>query len=54
MFIINLRKLAKIGADVIGLDWTMDLEKVRKKIGDKVALQGNLDPTVLYANEELN
>lgn len=47
-----LDKLASSGADVIGLDWTMNLGEVRKKIGDKVALQGNLDPTILYANEE--
>ncbi|GAB4289044.1 MAG: uroporphyrinogen decarboxylase [Ignavibacteriaceae bacterium] len=45
------RKVAACGADVIGLDWTMDLSKVRDKIGDKVALQGNLDPTVLYADK---
>jgi len=48
----KLRKIAKTGADVIGFDWTMDLGKVRKKIGNKVSLQGNLDPTVLYAGEE--
>lgn len=48
----KLNKLAKCGADVIGLDWTMDIGKARKKIGEKVALQGNLDPTVLYAGEE--
>lgn len=48
----NLDKLAASGADVVGLDWTMDLGSVRKKIGDKVALQGNLDPTVLYADED--
>jgi uroporphyrinogen decarboxylase len=48
----KLKKLSKCGADVIGLDWTMDIGKVRKRIGDKIALQGNLDPTVLYANEE--
>ncbi len=48
----RLKKLAKSGADVIGLDWTMDLGKVRNKIGDLVALQGNLDPTILYASEE--
>ncbi|HEX9253119.1 MAG TPA: uroporphyrinogen decarboxylase [Ignavibacteriaceae bacterium] len=47
----NLSKLASIGADVLGLDWTMDLGKVRREVGDKVALQGNLDPTVLYANK---
>lgn len=48
----SLDKMAACGADVIGLDWTMDLGEVRKQIGNKVALQGNLDPTVLYANEE--
>lgn len=48
----KLKKLSRCGADVIGLDWTMDLGKVRKRIGERVALQGNLDPTVLYGNEE--
>lgn len=48
----SLDKLASTGADVIGLDWTMDLGEVRGKIGNKVALQGNLDPTVLYGSEE--
>lgn len=47
----KLNKLANCGADVIGLDWTMDLGKVRTAIGSKVALQGNLDPTVLYADK---
>ncbi|MBK7631647.1 MAG: uroporphyrinogen decarboxylase [Ignavibacteriales bacterium] len=47
----KLNKLASIGADVLGLDWTMDLEEVRKQVGDKVALQGNMDPTVLYADK---
>jgi uroporphyrinogen decarboxylase len=48
----NLAKLADCGADVIGLDWTFDLNEARKLIGSKVSLQGNLDPTVLYANED--
>ena len=47
----NLSKLASIGADVLGLDWTMDLCEVRKQVGDKVTLQGNMDPTVLYTNK---
>jgi uroporphyrinogen decarboxylase len=46
-----LDELASCGADVIGLDWTMDLGEVKCKVGDKVALQGNLDPTILYANK---
>ena len=48
----KLKKISRCGADVIGLDWTMNIGKVRKEIGEKVALQGNLDPTVLYATEE--
>ncbi len=48
----KLEEIASAGADVIGLDWTMDLGDIRKKIGGRVALQGNLDPTVLYANED--
>lgn len=43
-------ELKDCGADVISVDWTLELEKVRRKIGDKLAIQGNLDPTVLYAN----
>ncbi|MCB0742502.1 MAG: uroporphyrinogen decarboxylase [Ignavibacteriales bacterium] len=49
----NLEKVASCGADVLGLDWTMDLGKVRALVGDKVALQGNMDPTVLYGSEEV-
>lgn len=48
----NIDKIVEAGAGVIGLDWTMNLGEVRKQVGDKVALQGNLDPTVLYANED--
>ena len=47
-----LDKLATSGADVLGLDWTMNIGRIRKKVGDKVALQGNLDPTVLYGSRE--
>ena len=48
----KIDKIVKAGADVVGLDWTMDLGKVRNDVGDKVALQGNLDPTVLYGSKE--
>ena len=47
----RLDKMASIGADVLGLDWTMDLGEVRKQVGDRVALQGNMDPTILYAKK---
>ena len=45
--------LAASGADVISLDWTMDIGKVRNEIGEKVALQGNMDPTILYAEKDV-
>ncbi|MCD8338716.1 MAG: uroporphyrinogen decarboxylase, partial [Burkholderiales bacterium] len=47
-----IKQIAKIGSDGIGLDWTVSLHKVRKTVKDKVALQGNLDPSVLFADEE--
>ena len=41
--------IANAGADAIGLDWTVDIGEIRRRVGSKVALQGNLDPAVLYA-----
>jgi uroporphyrinogen decarboxylase len=38
------------GANALGLDWTTDLAQARKRVGEKVALQGNLDPAILYAD----
>lgn len=49
----NLEDLADCGADVLGLDWTMNIGEVRKAVGHKAALQGNLDPTVLYADRDV-
>jgi uroporphyrinogen decarboxylase len=46
-----LEAIAACGADCVGLDWTIDIGDARRRIGDKVALQGNLDPSVLYAPE---
>lgn len=48
----NLENLASCGADVLGMDWTMNLGNVKSLTNSKVALQGNLDPTVLYAPKE--
>jgi uroporphyrinogen decarboxylase len=45
-------QLAKLKCDVIGLDWTQDIGRVRGQIGDAKALQGNLDPCVLFASQE--
>jgi uroporphyrinogen decarboxylase len=47
-----VRDLSQIGADVIGLDWTIDLDQARLQTEDRVALQGNLDPAVLYTSPE--
>jgi len=45
-----LPEMADVGADALGLDWTMDIGKARSLVGSKVALQGNMDPSVLYAS----
>ena len=45
-----LELMADIGVDAVGLDWTTDLALARQLVGDKVALQGNMDPCVLYAS----
>ena len=44
-----LKTLVNTGCDALGLDWTTDLGRARLEVGDKVALQGNLDPAVLLA-----
>ena len=45
----SLPAIAASGADVVGLDWTTDIGSARALVGDRVALQGNLDPGMLYA-----
>jgi uroporphyrinogen decarboxylase len=47
-----LEEIAAIGCDAVGLDWTTDIGAARRRVGDKVALQGNLDPNVLFASPE--
>ena len=44
-----LESIADIGCDAVGLDWTIDIGVARQRVGDRVALQGNLDPAVLFA-----
>ena len=48
----SLEAEADIAADALGLDWTTDLGVARRRVGDRVALQGNLEPCVLYAPAE--
>jgi uroporphyrinogen decarboxylase len=45
-----LEAIAECGCDAVGLDWTASLKDSRRRIGDRVALQGNLDPCVLLAD----
>lgn len=45
-----LKQMANTGCDALGLDWTTDLGVARSQVGGQVALQGNLDPTVLLTN----
>ncbi len=47
-----LEEQAAIGADALGLDWTIDIGLARQRVGQQVALQGNMDPCVLYASPE--
>ena len=44
-----LEAQAEVGADCLGLDWAVDIGQARKRVGDKVALQGNLDPAILLS-----
>ncbi|MDE2611797.1 MAG: uroporphyrinogen decarboxylase [Burkholderiales bacterium] len=48
-----LEQIAACGADVVGLDWSVDLGAARRRVDDRVALQGNLDPAVLFAPPEV-
>jgi uroporphyrinogen decarboxylase len=47
-----LTEIATIGASAVGLDWTVDIASARRSVGDRVALQGNLDPVVLLTDAE--
>ncbi|MCP3862079.1 MULTISPECIES: uroporphyrinogen decarboxylase [Marisediminitalea] len=44
-----LEAIAATGCDAVGLDWTIDIADAKARVGDKVALQGNMDPSMLYA-----
>jgi uroporphyrinogen decarboxylase len=47
-----LESLADTGCDALGLDWTTDIGEARQRVGKRVALQGNLDPAVLFGEPE--
>ena len=48
-----LEDIADIGCEAVGLDWTVDIGAARKRVGAKVALQGNLDPAILLSSPEV-
>ncbi len=48
-----LEAIAGTGCDAVGLDWTVDIGEARTRVGDRVALQGNLDPMALFAQPEI-
>lgn len=50
--VLAIDSVADMNCDVIGLDWTREIGEVREKIGGRKALQGNLDPCVLFAPKE--
>ncbi len=47
-----LEVMAETGCDALGVDWTLDMSDARARVGDKVALQGNMDPSILYAQAD--
>ena len=47
-----LESMAEAGVDALGLDWTIDIGEARRRVGDRVALQGNMDPNALFAPPE--
>jgi len=49
----HLERLADTGCQGLGVDWTMDMGEARRRVGDRVALQGNLDPAVMLTSPEI-
>src|SRR5699024_9369099 len=47
-----LEDIEKCGADALGVDWTVNLAQARQRVGDRVALQGNMDPMVMFGGHE--
>ncbi|MFC1688540.1 uroporphyrinogen decarboxylase [Pseudomonadota bacterium] len=49
----QLEALADTGCDALGVDWTITLHEARQRVGNRVALQGNMDPSILLASKEV-
>lgn len=50
--ITSVGAIAKLNCNTVGLDWNMDVETVRREVGESRTLQGNLDPCALYASHQ--
>eukprot|EP00210_Caulerpa_lentillifera_P007746 g7392.t1 len=48
-----LERMSETGVDVIGLDWTVDMRDARKRLGESIPVQGNVDPCVLFGDEKM-
>lgn len=48
-----LENMANINCNAIGVDWTINIAEAKRRIGDKVAIQGNLDPSILLSNAQV-
>ena len=48
-----LERMAQSGVDIVSLDWTVTIEEARRRIGDKIGIQGNLDPMILFAPDDV-
>src|SRR5262249_29261011 len=48
-----LNLMQETGCDVFGIDWTMDLSEARRAVGERFALQGNMNPAILYQSPDI-
>ena len=48
-----LERMKETGADVIGLDWTVDMKDARQRLGPDTPVQGNIDPCSLFGDKEM-
>ncbi|MBE9228163.1 uroporphyrinogen decarboxylase [Phormidium sp. LEGE 05292] len=47
-----LDRMSKSGVDIVSVDWTVDMAEARKRLGENIGVQGNIDPCVLYGSQD--